>query len=299
MIQLNRREVTVAGGEMPVWTRDGDSPTLVFLHYWGGSHNTFALVIEKVAPASAAVAYEHRGWGAARALPGPYGIRQLAEDAVDVVRELNIGSYVLVGHSMGGKPAQLVASLRPDGLAGVVLVAPAPPMPAADAPKPEAIAHAYDNAESINQALDQMLTFQSLPSDLREQVIHDSLAVSNDARNGWPFHGFTEDITAAASVIEVPVLVLAGQHDRVDPPESLEANLLPVIQTARMTVIEGTGHLSPLEAPDQIANRIDEFVAKLNPRPRDHERRRCIWTSANTSNPSRRTPAALTTVPHP
>jgi hypothetical protein len=36
---------------------------------------------------------------------------------------------------------------------------------------------------------------------------------------------------------------------------SLEANLLPVIPGARMTVLDGTGHLSPLEVPDQIATR--------------------------------------------
>jgi len=30
-----------------------------------------------------------------------------------------------------------------------------------------------------------------------------------------------------------------------------------------MTVLDGTGHLSPLEAPDQIANEIDQFVASV------------------------------------
>jgi hypothetical protein len=32
-----------------------------------------------------------------------------------------------------------------------------------------------------------------------------------------------------------------------------------------MTVIEGTGHLSPLEAPGQIANLLDQFAATLAP----------------------------------
>jgi pimeloyl-ACP methyl ester carboxylesterase len=99
----------------------------------------------------------------------------------------------------------------------------------------------------------------------REQVITDSLAAGGDARLAWPRHGSTEDITAAASAIEVPVQVLAGQHDRVDPPASLEANLLPVVPGARMTVIEGTGHLSPLEVPSQVASQIDQFAASLAP----------------------------------
>lgn len=110
-----------------------------------------------------------------------------------------------------------------------------------------------------------MLTSRPLPDDLREQVLTDSLAAGDDARLTWPRHGITADITAAASSIEVPVQVLAGRHDRVDPPASLEANLLPVIPGARMTIIEDTGHLSPLEAPGQIASQIDQFAASLAP----------------------------------
>ena len=30
-----------------------------------------------------------------------------------------------------------------------------------------------------------------------------------------------------------------------------------------MTVLDGTGHLSPLEVPDQVANEIDRFVASV------------------------------------
>jgi 3-oxoadipate enol-lactonase len=48
-----------------------------------------------------------------------------------VILELNLKRYVLVGHSMGGKIAQLMASRRPTGLAGLVLVAPSPPSPMA------------------------------------------------------------------------------------------------------------------------------------------------------------------------
>jgi pimeloyl-ACP methyl ester carboxylesterase len=73
----------------------------------------------------------------------------------------------------------------------------------------------------------------------------------------------TQDITDPAGLIKIPVQVLAGRYDLVDPPASLEANLLPVIPGARMTVLDGTGHLSPLEVPDQIANEIDQFVTTM------------------------------------
>lgn len=39
--------------------------------------------------------------------------------------------------------------------------------------------------------------------------------------------------------------------------------VLPFIPTSCMTVVGGTGHLSPLEVPDKIAGLLDRFVDDL------------------------------------
>ncbi|MFF7356972.1 MULTISPECIES: alpha/beta fold hydrolase [Streptomyces] len=59
----------------------------------------------------------------------------------------------------------------------------------------------------------------------------------------------------------MPVLVLAGGHGKVDPPTVVTDHLLPLIPTASLTVLEGTGRLSPLEVPDQVAGHVGAFVA--------------------------------------
>ena len=266
MNETESTEVDVRGGRLPVWTQAGEPTTLVFLHLWGGSHRTFAPVIASLASGCAVVSYDHRGWGAARGLPAPYGISELADDALAVIAGLGLGRYVLVGHSMGGKVAQLAASRRPEGLAALALIAPAPPRPAVDAKAAEALTHAFDNRETVSDALQHMLTAQPLPPDLQEQMINDGLAGNREAQLAWPLGGITEDITAATKAIEVPVQVLAGRQDRVDPPESLEANLLPFLPGARMTVLEETGHLSPLEVPEQIAKELDQLTSLIHRR---------------------------------
>lgn len=264
MSQVDVRRVTVLGGQLPVRVQAGRAPALLFLHYWGGSHRTFGPVLARLTSGCTVASYDHRGWGASRDLPGPYGIDQLADDVLDVVGELGLDRYVLVGHSMGGKVAQLVAARRPDGLAGLVLVAPGPPRPAVDARAAEALSHAYDSRAAVEDAVEHVLTDRPLSAELREQVIADSLAAAgDDARLAWPLHGITADIAASAGGIDVPVQVLAGQRDRVEPPAVLETNLVPVVPGARMTVIEGSGHLLPLEAPDDVAQHLDQFVAGL------------------------------------
>ena len=75
------------------------------------------------------IAYDHRGWGNSDGPPSGYRIEDPAYDAEGLIRKLGLRRYVLVGHSMGGKVAQLLASWHPAGLEGLLWVAPSPPVP--------------------------------------------------------------------------------------------------------------------------------------------------------------------------
>ncbi|MGN6428563.1 alpha/beta hydrolase [uncultured Leifsonia sp.] len=245
--------------------RRGTGPTLVFLHYWGGAARTWDLVRDRL-DGRDSIAVDQRGWGRSRDLPGPYTLRRLADDALATVRDAGLDDYVLVGHSMGGKVAQLVAATRPDGLRGIVLVGPGPAKPAAMI-TPEyrtGLSHAYDSAESVAGARDQVLTASPLPEGWADRVVADSLASGADeARTEWPLRGIAEDISDSTRRIAVPALVVGGELDRVEPVEVLRDNLLPYLADATFTVLPGTGHLIPLEAPDALSDAIARFVATL------------------------------------
>jgi 3-oxoadipate enol-lactonase len=118
---------------------------------------------------------------------------------------------------MGGKVAQYLASQRPEGLEGLVLVAPATPTPQ-NLPEPakQAQLHAYDNRENALNAMAFLTAFS--PSDaLREQILSDNFAGAPQARLAWPTSSAYEDISAIVGNIAVPTLILAGDQDRVDP----------------------------------------------------------------------------------
>jgi len=123
----------------------------------------------------------------------------MADDADAVVRTLGLTRYVLVGHSMGGKVARIIAARRPEGLAGVVLVAPAPPTPM---PVPEAqrasMLESYGSREGVLQAL-SVLAGGPLPPELRKQVSEDTLAGAPEAKRAWTVRGMIEDVSAQAS----------------------------------------------------------------------------------------------------
>jgi pimeloyl-ACP methyl ester carboxylesterase len=87
-------------------------------------------------------------------------------------------------------------------------------------------------------------------------IIEDTLKGAPPAKKAWPEAGMIEDISAAVSNIEVPTLVLAGEKDQVERAETLERELIPRILGSQIKIIPQTGHLSPLEVPDNIADSI-------------------------------------------
>lgn len=240
--------------------RPGTGPTLVFLHYWGGSARTWGLVVDRLAGRDI-LTVDFRGWSRSNGLPGPYTLGQLADDTLAVLADAGVTDYVLVGHSMGGKVAQLVAATRPAGLRGLVLVGSGPAKPAAQI-TPEyqdALSHAYDSDESVAGARDHILTATELPASIKAQIATDSRAGADAARTEWPLRGIAQDITAHTRMVSVPALVIAGENDQVEPVEVLRENLVPYLSRADFMVIPHTGHLVPLEAPADLADAITAF----------------------------------------
>jgi pimeloyl-ACP methyl ester carboxylesterase len=236
--------------------------SLVFLHYWGGSSRTWKYVTAKLAPAFHTVAIDHRGWGQSDAPAEGYALANLAADAEGVIQALNLKRYLLVGHSMGGKVAQLIASREPDSLAGLILVAPSPPSPLSmPAQAREVMAGAYSSREAVEVAIDNMLTAKPLSEEDREQVIEDSLRGAAPAKIAWPRATSLEDITQHVGSIKVPTAVIAGELDRIDTVEVLKNDLLSRVPHAVLHVLPSTGHLSMLESPEEVSRLIGDFAA--------------------------------------
>jgi 3-oxoadipate enol-lactonase len=249
--------------------RGAGEPTLLFLHYWGGSARTWNYVIEQLCSTFRCIAYDQRGWGESDAPADGYAISDLAGDAAALIRTLDLKLYVLVGHSMGGKAAQFLAAQRPIGLESLVLVAPASPLPQ-NIPEAarQAQLHAYDSRDTVLQAI-AFLTAHPPSESTVEQIVEDSLRGSAAAKLAWPTSAAYEDISERVKNINVPTLILAGDQDRQDPLVQHQTDLLPRIPGARLEVVLDSGHLSPIDQPGQLADRIKAFLVRQLPPARE------------------------------
>jgi predicted SnoaL-like aldol condensation-catalyzing enzyme/surfactin synthase thioesterase subunit len=177
----------------------------------------------------------------------------MADDVEAIIRSLEIGKFVLVGHSMGGKVAQIVAKRQPAGLERLILVGPAPPTPMEVPPEQrDAMLASYGSREGVLQAL-TILSGSVLPDPLREQVIEDTLSGQLAAKRAWTQSNMLADVSPGLEAVRTPVTVVVGDRDRVEEEGKLRAIFMRYFPQAQFRVLPGIGHLSPLESPESLA----------------------------------------------
>jgi pimeloyl-ACP methyl ester carboxylesterase len=139
-----------------------------------------------------------------------------ANDVAALIKSLDLRKYVLIGHSMGGKIAQILGARRPTGLQGLVLVAPAPPTPmGAPENQRRMMLESYQTRAGVETAL-TILAEKPLSPELRQQVVDDTLSGSPLAKKAWTERGMTLDISGVVGNINVPTTAIVGDADRVE-----------------------------------------------------------------------------------
>lgn len=256
---------TVETGRAKLTVKDtgvGDL-ALIFLHYWGGSARTWDPVTACLPTSVRSIALNQRGWGGSVAIDGRYDLEALADDVLVVTKALAVRRFVIVGHSMGGKVAQVLAGRRPTGLEGLVLVAPAPPTPMQVPEEVRAgMLASYQSREGVLQALG-VLAGSPLPHGLHEQVIADTLRGEAGAKRAWPGCGMTQDVSARLHGVTLPVNVLIGERDQVEREAALRPAVSRFLPQTTFTIVPKVGHLLPLEAPEALDLACERMLSAL------------------------------------
>lgn len=113
-----------------------ESPTMVLLHALGQRADDWAPVTSRFAELFQVFAFDFRGHGESDR-PGVYSFQGMTDDIIGAVERLNLESITLVGHSMGGVAAYLLAMQRPDLITQLVIEDVSPPY-AREQPVPDA-----------------------------------------------------------------------------------------------------------------------------------------------------------------
>jgi len=244
---------------------------VIFLHGIGGAARAWAPQQASFEQADyLPVALDLPGYGA-RAPIHAMDFDALAEDIEGTIARTELDRPVLVGHSLGGMIAQTMLRRRPRGYQAAVLACTSPAFG-----NPSGEFQQKFVADRL-RPLDAGKTLSELAPEMIDRIVGPqpdpagrALAVAcMGAVSAATYRAAVQclvgfDERANLGKIEVPVLVLAGEHDPNASPAMME-HMAGKIPGARYVCLKDVGHLPNLEAPHSFDGAILDFLRQVLP----------------------------------
>ncbi len=250
------------------YERVGDGPPVVLLHgYVGDGPTTWRGQLDALGGEFTLIAWDAPGAGRSSDPPETFSMAGFADCLAGFIAELGLVRPAVIGLSFGGALAIELARRHPTVARRLVLVS------------------AYAGwagslpAEVTRQRLEQALVLADLsPDELvgallptmfsagTSQDVIDAFAASMRAFHPVGFRAMAracaEDLRPALSCVEVPTLLVYGDHD-VRAPLDVAEHLHGAIAGATLFVLPGVGHVCNVEAADDFNIAVSRFLRQL------------------------------------
>jgi len=254
---------------------------LVLLHGQPGSPADWLPLAERLPAQLHAVAEDRPGYGSSPLAAG--GFAANARALLDDLDARGVRHAVLVGHSYGGGVALSAASLAPERVAAVVLLAGIGP----------GCVNGWDRLLAAPGAgqLCALVAWRLTPWMARARLARirwrRGRPLRPDEHVNWQVWGhagpeyrplwrtfLTEqrallrelgELESAIPSVQAPVLLLADPED-TQVPIGTARRLVQTLPDARLQLVQGAGHHLPRRAPDVVADAIVTFLATVEER---------------------------------
>jgi 3-oxoadipate enol-lactonase len=260
------RQVTINGGGINVVESGSpDGPAVVFVNSLGTDLRVWDDVLPRLPAGLRLIRYDKRGHGLSALEPASRTVQAHSADLAAVLDQLRVQAALVVGLSIGGMIGQTLAVTRPDLVAGLVLLDTAHRIgPASNwdtriaavrdgglAAIAEAVMERWFSATFRRDQPGKVAAWRTL---LEQTPVEGYVAACEAVRDA--------DLSELSPRIGVPTRVAVGSEDQATPPELVRA-AAALIKGAGFELIEGTGHIPPVERPDLVAAIIRTQLGEL------------------------------------
>lgn len=241
---------------------------LVLVMGYGGSLRIWPVsFIDKLASKYVVLTYDNRGTGLSfvPASPESYTAQLMAADLNEVVTELDISQFHLMGYSMGGCIALQYAVdfgakvktlfLLSSTAAGSLYVKPASEVSSALAnPQGQTLWDIYMWTFSLMYSPEQMIRCEP-----QMRLIYENSKGTPTSVRGLQGHSNafkTFDLSEAVYGLKIPTVVMTGTEDRLMPPENSD-NLAKAIPNSKLVRVENCEHAVHVQEEARVIREIE------------------------------------------
>ncbi|HZI86291.1 MAG TPA: alpha/beta hydrolase [Pyrinomonadaceae bacterium] len=223
------------------------------------------------------ITYDRRGFGKSSQPTEGYNYDTFAKDLRELITQLKLEDFALVGFSMGGgEIARYLGTYGSNGVSKAIIVGGVPPFLLKTDDNPEGVdASVFDG---IRKAVttDRYGFFTEffknfynsdplLGNRVSKDVMHASwnLAASTSATASLAcVSSWIEDFRKDVSRIDVPTLVIHGDEDRIVPLSAAGQRTAKLIKGARLFVVKGGPHAITWTHADEVNAELLSFLGQ-------------------------------------
>ncbi len=264
------------------WSGRDDAPAIVLNHATGFLAHQWGPVAERLAGDYTAYAADARGHGDTDKPPPEgdnYHWSRFVEDLRAWLDGLGLTGVPFVGHSAGAASGLYLAAERPQYFTRLVAIEPIviPTAFRADENRRDVLAEGarrrravFDSADAAFEHFRARSLFERWPDEALRLYVEHGTFQREDGRlqlkcpgeiEGEMFANSTSlDIWEVLPRIEAPVLVIRGEHTE-DFLGLVAQSVAARLPNGRLETIPDSGHLSPMERPDAVADLVLDFLS--------------------------------------
>lgn len=252
----------------------GQGPDLVMIHGANGNTRDFTFdLVDRMAGEFRVIAFDRPGFGFSDAFGGPEHPVTQADILREAALQLGVENPIILGHSYGGAVALAWALRAPDEVAGLTLIAPA------SHPWPGELGLWYRlSASALGQYLVLPLISHLTPRAAVERTLEGVFA-PDPVPDGYLDHlgldltlgvqqlqlnavqidtlkRYVEAMSGGYPALTMPIEVVHGTADTTVGLQFHSERLEAEVESARLTRLEGVGHMPHHARPDDVTEAI-------------------------------------------
>jgi pimeloyl-ACP methyl ester carboxylesterase len=241
---------------------DGSGPPVLMVHGLGGTSNFYQVQAQALAERFQVIRPDSAGAGRSPVSDG-ISIDSHAEDLAALLDQLGVTGATIIGHSMGTLVVRALAARHPGLVSRLVLLG-------AVAEPADAVRQAQrDRAATLRQDGTAAVAPGVVANALSESTRRDKPEVAAFVRElimRQDPEGYARNCEALAAATDpgpvhpdLPLLLITGSDDKTGPPQVSQA-IAAAHGSATVTVIDGIGHWTALEAAPDVTDHLLKFL---------------------------------------